>query len=157
MVSLNHEHLSTPEKMRDLLAHLILPVAALVMGTLPMLFRHVRTGMVEALGASSVQAARSLGLSRKRILFGYALPLAANPLISLLGLSFATLLSSSLLVEVVMGWPGLGPMLLEAILARDLYLVIGAVMLSALFLVAGNFFADILLYLVDPRIRTGKS
>jgi peptide/nickel transport system permease protein len=57
-------------------------------------------------------------------------------------------------VEIVMSWPGLGPLLLEAILARDLYLVIGGVLFSTIFLVAGNFLADLLLYWADPRIRT---
>ena len=63
------------------------------------------------------------------------------------------LLSVSLLIEVVMGWPGIGPLLLEAILARDLFVVIGAVMLSTLFLIGGNLLADVLLYAFDPRIR----
>jgi peptide/nickel transport system permease protein len=63
------------------------------------------------------------------------------------------LLSGSLLIEVIMSWPGLGPMLLEAILERDLYVVVAAVMFSTLFLVAGNLLADILLYILDPRIR----
>jgi peptide/nickel transport system permease protein len=58
-----------------------------------------------------------------------------------------------LLVEVVMGWPGLGPLLVEAILSRDLYLVIGGVLLSTLFLVIGNLIADLLLYWADPRIH----
>jgi len=81
------------------------------------------------------------------------LPAAANPLISLFGFSLGTLLSASLLVEVVMGWPGLGPLFLEAIMARDFALVLAVVMLSASFLVLGNLLADILLYRVDPRIR----
>jgi peptide/nickel transport system permease protein len=68
-------------------------------------------------------------------------------------LSVALLLSISLLIEVVMSWPGIGPLLLEAILARDLFVVIGVVMLSTVFLIAGNFLADILLYAFDPRIR----
>ncbi len=157
MAGLSQVPSSTGGRIVDLLVHLILTVSALVLGTLPVLFRHVRAGMAEALRSPSVQAARALGLSRHRILFGYALPLAANPIVSLFGLSVATLLSSSLLVEVVMSWPGLGPMLLEAILGRDLYLVIGAVMLSTLFLVAGNFLADMLLYTIDPRIRMGKA
>jgi peptide/nickel transport system permease protein len=59
----------------------------------------------------------------------------------------------SLLVEVVTSWPGLGPLLLEAILARDLYVVVGAVMVSTVFLLAGNLVADLLLYAADPRIR----
>jgi peptide/nickel transport system permease protein len=67
------------------------------------------------------------------------------------------LLSGSLLVEVVMSWPGLGPLLLEAILARDLYVVIGSVLCSTIFLVAGNFLADVLIYRADPRIRTGAA
>jgi peptide/nickel transport system permease protein len=53
-----------------------------------------------------------------------------------------------------MSWPGLGPFLLEAILARDVYVVIGGVLFSTIFLVAGNFLADVLLYWLDPRIRT---
>ena len=81
------------------------------------------------------------------------MPLASNPLISLLGLSIAGLLSGSLLVEWIMGWPGLGPLLLEAILARDVYVVIGAVMLSTILLVLGNLFADMLLLAADPRMR----
>jgi len=58
------------------------------------------------------------------------------------------------LVEIIMSWPGIGPLLLEAILARDLYVVIGGVLFSTVFLVAGNFLADVLLYWADPRIRT---
>jgi peptide/nickel transport system permease protein len=81
------------------------------------------------------------------------LPVAANPLISLFGFSLGTLLSASLLIEVVMGWPGLGPLFLEAIMARDFALVLAVVMLSASFLVVGNLLADILLYRMDPRIR----
>jgi peptide/nickel transport system permease protein len=153
MVSLDYAGLGPGGKIRDLAAHFSLPVLALVLASLPVFLRHVRAGMLEALALPSIQAARGHGIPRRRILFRYALPAAANPLISLLGLSIATLLSSSLLVEVIMSWPGLGPMLLEAILARDLYLVIGAVMLSTLFLVAGNLIADVLLYLSDPRIR----
>ena len=64
------------------------------------------------------------------------------------------LLSGSLLIEVVMSWPGLGPLLLEAILARDLYVVIGGILFSTFFLVGGNLFADLILYWADPRIRT---
>jgi len=66
------------------------------------------------------------------------------------------LLSTSLVVEAVMSWPGLGPLLLEAIAARDLHLVIGAVMCSTLFLLAGNLVADALLYLSDPRVRADQ-
>jgi peptide/nickel transport system permease protein len=81
------------------------------------------------------------------------LPVAANPLISLFGFSVATMLSASLLAEVILSWPGIGPLLLEAILAKDVYVVLGTVMLSSVFLVLGNLVADLLLLAVDPRIR----
>lgn len=137
----------------ELIHHLALPVVALVAGALPGLLRHVRAAIREALAAPFVQAARAHGIPRRRLLFRHVLPAAANPLLSLFGISVAELLSSSLLIEVVMGWPGLGPLLVEAMAARDVHIVIGAVMLSSLFLVGGNLIADLLLYARDPRIR----
>lgn len=154
MVSLRFETLSLLGKARDLLLHMALPVAALVLSILPLLVRHVRAAVAEVLSAPFLLAAEGHGISRRALLYRYALPAAANPLISLFGFSVGTLLSGSLLIEVVMSWPGLGPFLLEAILARDLYVVIGGVLLSTLFLVGGNFLADLLLYCADPRIRT---
>ena len=120
---------------------------------MPALIRHIRAAMIEALESPFVRAARGHGVPRVRILFRYALPVAANPLISLAGLSVATLLSASLLVEMILSWPGLGALMVEAILARDVYVVIGVVMLSSMFLIAGNLFADLLLFASDPRIR----
>jgi peptide/nickel transport system permease protein len=74
----------------------------------------------------------------------------------LFGFSLAVLLSGSLLVEVVTGWPGLGPLILDATLARDLDVVVAAAMLAAGLMIMGNFVADLLLLIVDPRIRTGS-
>ena len=82
-----------------------------------------------------------------------ALPAAANPLISLLGLSVGGLLSASLVIETIMSWPGLGPLLLDAVAARDLHVVVAAVTCSTVLLIMGNLLADGLLYLADPRIR----
>jgi peptide/nickel transport system permease protein len=139
--------------MMDVVRHMLLPVAAIVIGTFPVILRHVRAAMVEILHAPFVQHAVRHGLPRRVVLYRYALRAAANPLISLAGFSVATLLSASLLVEVVMSWPGLGPMLLEAIVARDMYVVIGAVVFSTVLLVGGNLTADLLLLIVDPRVR----
>ena len=154
MTSLDFQSLSLGGKVRDLVLHMALPVAALVFSALPLLLRHVRAAVAEVLGAPFVLAAKGHGIPRRTLLYRYALRAAANPLISLFGFSVGALLSGSLLVEVVMSWPGLGPLLLESILSRDLYVVIGGVLLSTLFLVGGNFLADILLYWADPRIRT---
>ena len=142
-----------PERVLDVAWHLVLPVAVLVLGMLPTLVRHVRASMAEAIDSPFALSARAQGIPRRRLLFRHLLPAAANPLISLFGFSLGTLLSASLLIEVVMGWPGLGPLFLEAIMARDFAVVLAVVILSASFLVAGNLLADILLYRVDPRIR----
>jgi peptide/nickel transport system permease protein len=141
----------------DLARHMFIPVLAIVLGTLPVVLRHVRSAMDEVLHAPFVRAARGHGLPRRVVLYRYALRAAANPLVSLFGFSVATLLSASLLVEVVMSWPGLGPLLLDAIVARDLYVVIGAIVFSTVLLVVGNLIADVLLFVVDPRVRQERA
>jgi peptide/nickel transport system permease protein len=153
MHALEAEKMGIAARAIDLLWHLALPVLALVAGLTPMLIRHVRSALLEVLDSPFIRAAHGHGIPRRRLLFHHALPAAANPLISLFGISVGTLLSGSLLIEVVMSWPGLGPLLLQAILERDLYVVVAAVLLSTVFLVAGNLLADVLLYLADPRIR----
>jgi peptide/nickel transport system permease protein len=157
MVSSGFDRLGSWGRVRDLAEHLIVPVTTLVLASLPILIRHVRASMIEVLQAPFIQAARGHGIGRARLLFCYALPAAANPLISLFGLSVAGLLSGSLLVEVITGWPGLGPLLLEACFSRDLYVVIGVVMASTLFMIFGSLLADVMLVAADPRIRTDQA
>jgi peptide/nickel transport system permease protein len=149
--------LSVGFESRDVAWHMELPLLALVLSALPILVRHVRAAVADVLHAPFLRAAASHGIPQRTLLYKYALRAAANPLISLFGFSMGALLSGSLLVEVVMSWPGLGPLLLEAILARDLYVVIGGVLCSTVFLVAGNFLADVLVYWADPRIRAGAA
>jgi len=156
MRSLGFQELSAWGQFRDIVQHMLLPTAVLVLAGIAVVERHVRASVLEVLQASYIQAARGLGIRRTRLLFRHVLPVAANPAISLFGFSLAALLSGSLLVEVVTGWPGLGPLILDATLSRDLYLVIGGVMFSAVFMVAGNLIADLLLLASDPRIRTGE-
>lgn len=157
MVSLGFDDLSTWGKLSDIAMHTVLPVSVLVLGGIAVIERHVRASVIEVLNAPYIQAARGLGIGRTRLLFRHVLPIAANPAISLFGFSLAALLGGSLVVEVVTGWPGLGPLILDATMSRDLYVVIGAVMFSAVFMIAGNLVADILLVATDPRIRAGES
>jgi peptide/nickel transport system permease protein len=140
-------------KGKDIAIHLLLPCIGLALTIAPMLARHIRSAMIDTLEAPFIRAARSHGIPGTRLLYHYALPVAANPLISLLGFSVGTMLSASVLVEVILSWPGLGPLVVEAIFARDTYVVIGVVMLSSVLLVAGNLIADLLLIANDPRIR----
>ena len=157
MTSTRFAELDWWAKIKDLASHLAIPIAVLALGMLPVLVRHVRSSMAEALSSHVVRAARAHGIPTRWVTMRYALPLAANPLISLLGFSLAGLLSASMLVEVVVGWPGVGPLLLDAILARDVYVVISAVMLSSVLVILGNLVADLLLRVADPRIRSGVS
>jgi peptide/nickel transport system permease protein len=142
---------SGPEAL-DLARHMLLPVLALSIGTVPVLMRHVQSAVAGVLDAPYIRIAASLGVRRGRLLWRHVLPAAANPLISLLGLSIGGLLSASLIVEVVMSWPGLGPLFLQAILARDTHVVAGAVLISAVTFVIGSVIADLLLVAVDPRV-----
>jgi peptide/nickel transport system permease protein len=153
MVSPGFEGLSLSKKAADLAVHLFLPALVLSLASLSTLFRHVRAAMLEVLDSPFIRAARGHGIPRHRILLRHALPVAINPIVSLFGLSLASLLSISLLTEVIMSWPGLGPLLLEAVLARDIYVVIGATMFSTIFLVTGTTVADIVLYASDSRIH----
>jgi len=152
---LNGEGISLWNHLRDLAIRMLLPVTILVFVESAIIVRHVRASVLEVLGTPFVQAAHSFGISRARVLFRFVLPAAASPAIALFGFSLAGLVSGSLLIEVVCGWPGLGPLILEATLSRDFYLVIGGIMLSALFMVGGNLIADVMLLAADPRIRTG--
>jgi len=153
MVSTNFESLTAWGRLKDLAAHGVVPLTALILTTLPMLARHVRASAAEVMDSRFLLAARGLGLPRHRLLWRYALPVAANPLITLFGFSLGSLLSASLLIEVITSWPGLGPLLLGAILARDVHVVMATVLLATVFLILGNLFADALLYRIDPRIR----
>lgn len=153
MTSAGEDRAGVWNRAQDVARHLILPAFGLAVVMLPTLVRHIRSAMIQAMEAPFVRAARGHGISRWRLFRRFILPAASNPLISLFGFSIGTMLSASLLVEVVLSWPGLGPLLVEAILSRDVYVVVGAIMLSSVFLVAGNFIADLLLFAADPRIR----
>lgn len=154
MTSAGIDDLDAWGKVKDVALHLALPALGLALATMPVLIRHIRSSMIEALESPFLRAARGHGISPVRLVFRYALPVASNPLISLFGFSVATMLSASALAEVILSWPGLGPLLVESILSRDVFVVIAIVMLSSVFLVAGNLIADLLLFASDPRIRT---
>lgn len=109
--------------------------------------------MIEALSQDYVRTARAKGVSNNGVLFKHAFRNAVNPLVTLFGYSLASLLSGSLLVEIVMNWPGLGRLIFEAISAKDEPLVLASVLISTLLLVFGNLIADLLLAVVDPRVR----
>jgi peptide/nickel transport system permease protein len=129
-----------------------LPVTAVTAAWLPAIARHMRAAVLAALTAPHMLAARARGIGRGRLLMVHATREALNPLTSLFGVSIAGLLSASLPVEVIMSWPGIGQLAFDAVLKRDLFLVVDLVQLSALLLLAGNALSDMLLHTLDPRI-----
>lgn len=139
----------------NVLRHMILPVAVLVLAALPPLARHTRQAVAQAAAAPFCAAGLALGIPRFRWLRRYVLRAAANPLLSLFGLTVGGLLSGSLVVEATLGWPGLGPAFLQAVAIRDVPVILYVVILSAALLAAGNLAADLLLYASDPRISRG--
>jgi len=136
----------------DRVRHLALPVLAIVLSAAPTIVRHVRAALIDVLGAPYLVAAAAKGVPYRRLLFRSALRAAANPLIALFGLSVATLFSASLVVEVVMTWPGLGALLVEAVRSRDVHLVLAGVLCATSLQILGTAFTEVALRLADPRI-----
>jgi len=153
MVSLQHDQLSWLGKIGDRLHHLVLP--ALVLATVPLAgrMRQMRGNLLDVLRADYVTTARAKGLPESTVIVKHAVRNAINPLITLFGYTLGAMLSGAFLVEVVMSWPGLGRITIEALITRDLYLIMGSVMMASTVLILGNLVADILLAISDPRIK----
>lgn len=132
----------------------LLPIAALAITLLPAIVLHAGTQLREADCQDFVRLAKSRGINGARLSLRYLLPAAANPLVSLAGLSIASSVSASFVVEVLTGWPGLGSLFLEAVQARDYPIVETVILLLAAVLISANLAVDLFLYNLDPRMRT---
>lgn len=139
-------------QMLDIGHHLIMPVCVLTFISLAGIQRQVRSNLLDVLRADYVRTARAKGLPENVVIYKHALRNAINPLITLLGFEFASLLSGAALTEMVLAYPGLGRLTLEGVLTKDMNLVMASIMLGAVMLIAGNLFADMLLKITDPRI-----
>ncbi|MBL1208768.1 ABC transporter permease [Geminocystis sp. GBBB08] len=156
MTSINHDELSFWGKVTDISWHMILPTIALSITSFAGLQRLTRGQLLDVLRQDYIQTARAKGLPEKRVLYVHALRNAINPLITLLGFEFASLLSGSFIAEYFFNWPGLGRLILQAVQAQDLYLVMASLMMGATMLIIGNLVADLCLKIVDPRIKLEK-
>lgn len=140
-------------KFLDITHHLILPVLVLFTISLAGLQRQMRANMLDVLDSDYVKFARAKGLPEFTVIYKHALRNAINPMITLLGFEFAGLLSGAALTEYVFQYPGLGRLILEAVMKSDINLVMASLMMGAVMLVLGNLIADILLIITDPKIR----
>lgn len=153
LTSYNYSSMSELGKIVDIARHLVLPTLVLFTISLSGLQRQMRSNLLDVMESDYVKYARAKGLSENKVIFKHALRNASNPLVTLLGFEFASLLSGAALTEYVFQYPGLGRLILEAVLKSDINLVMASLMIGTIMLVAGNLLADILLKLVDPRVE----
>lgn len=156
LTSYNFNELSFWGKFIDIAKHLALPTLVLFTISLSGLQRQMRANMLEVLDSDYVKFARAKGLSEGKVLFKHALRNALNPMITLLGFEFAGLLSGAALTEYVFQYPGLGRLILEAVMKSDINLVMASLMMGTIMLILGNLIADILLMITDPRLRGAR-
>lgn len=156
LTSYDFNEMSFCGKVMDLSKHLVLPVIVLFTISLSGLQRQMRANMLEVLDSDYVKFARAKGLSENKVIFKHALRNAINPMITLLGFEFAGLLSGAALTEYVFQFPGLGRLILEAVMKSDINLVMASLMMGTIMLILGNLIADILLMIADPRIRASR-
>ncbi|MDU8913484.1 ABC transporter permease [Aestuariicoccus sp. MJ-SS9] len=135
------------------LSHLILPAIAIGTGFSAIIARMIRSSMLEVLQADYMRTAASKGLTQRVILIRHALPNALIPVITVIGIAFALLISGAVVVENVFSIKGLGRVLIQGIQNRDYPVVQGAVLLVSAFFVLSNLVVDLLYAVIDPRIR----
>jgi ABC-type dipeptide/oligopeptide/nickel transport system permease component len=133
--------------------HFVLPVITLGAYQAAILTRMVRSCMVDALGRDFITTARAKGAPELRVVFRHALRNALLPIVTLLGLGFGHTLGGSVVTETIFNWPGLGRLMVDSILTRDLPITQATIFLFAIMFIAVNLIVDILYAWVDPRIR----
>lgn len=133
--------------------HLFLPALTLGFTDAALTARMVRSSMLEVIRQDYIRTARSKGLSEKLVINRHALKNALIPIITLLGLRIGWIMGGSVVLEIVFTRPGLGRMMIEAILARDYPVVQGGMVVLTTAIILGNLFADLLYAIVDPRIK----
>jgi peptide/nickel transport system permease protein len=136
----------------DLAAHLVLPVICLSYGGVAVVSRYVRSAMLEVLGQDFVRAARARGLPERTVVFKHALRMALTSVATLLGFAFPAVVGGAVVVEHIFGLPGMGRLSLDAVLSRDLPVMMGTTSLAAVLTVLGFVVSDLLCAALDPRI-----
>lgn len=153
MRSLNFPQFTLLGKFWDVFRHLIIPTIVIGTSSIAGLQRLMRGNMLEVLGSQYITAARAKGLPESRVIYIHAVRNAINPMITIFGGSLSGLLSGAALTEIICSWPGMGSLMLEAVMTQDLFLFAGNLLMTGFLLIIGYLIADILLVWVDPRIQ----
>jgi peptide/nickel transport system permease protein len=137
----------------DTVSHMIMPVSVLALGIVASVSRYVRAEILEVMGEDYVRTARAKGLRESTVFWHHVLRNALIPIATLLGPALGSLISGSVIVEQVFSWPGMGRLVVTAMLQQDFPLIMGSVLVSAVLFVVGVLFSDILYSVLDPRVR----
>jgi peptide/nickel transport system permease protein len=141
------------DKLADFLQHLIIPVMVVALSNTAGLIRTMRSCLLDELGQQYVITARAKGVSEIRLLIKYPIRLALNPIVSSIGWVLPSIVSGATLTSIVLGLPTMGPVLFTALLSEDMYLAGTIILIESVLVVFGMFISDILLAMIDPRIR----
>jgi len=143
-------------KVWDLITHLPIPAIVLGIAGTAQLIRIMRSNLLDELRKPYVMTARARGLSETRMILKYPVRVALNPFVSTIGYLFPYIVSGSIIVSLVLSLPTVGPLLLKALIAQDMFLAGTIVLLLGVMTVIGTLISDLLLMWVDPRIRLGR-
>ena len=153
MTSNGWEQFTPWKQFWDIAWHMIIPGFVVATAGVAGFTRVLRAQMIEQLGSDFIRTARSKGLGNRAVTYKHALRPAIIPFVAGIGAMLPSLIGGAGLVEIVMAWPGITPRLLDAITRQDIYVVLGFLVISSLLLMIGNLISDLLLAVVDPRIR----
>ncbi|RBI73067.1 ABC transporter permease [Roseovarius sp. TE539] len=142
-----------PGDMHDQALHLILPAFAIGLAWVGYLARMVRASMLEVMGETYIRSARAFGLTPRKVVFGYALRVAILPTITLIGMGFGGLISSTVFAEIIFARPGIGKLIFDAVMARNFPIVQGAVLVATALYIIVVLLSDLLIAWFDPRVR----
>jgi peptide/nickel transport system permease protein len=144
------------DKVWDLIKHLPIPAVVLGVAGTAQLIRIMRSNLLDELRKPYVMTARARGLAEYHVVMRYPVRVALNPFISTIGYLLPYIVSGSIIVSLVLSLPTVGPLLLKALIAQDMFLAGTIVLLLGVMTVIGTFISDLLLMWVDPRIRLGR-
>ena len=148
-------HATGTEGFLDLVRHLVLPAAALAIGTIAGWSRYVRSSMLEVIHADYIRTARAKGLRERVVVIRHALRNALIPFVTVIGIDIPLYFVGAVVIETVFAWPGMGRLFYDSLGARDYPVQMGILVLSSVLIVLGNLIADLAYAYLDPRISYG--
>ena len=148
-------HSLTDDSVFDLIKHMVLPVTVLALVLAAQLVRYTRASMLDVLHSEFVIAAKSKGISNRRVIFNHAFKAALVPIISVIGLHLPEIIAGAVITETVFQWEGMGTLAVRAAGGRDVPMVMGIVIVVAVAVVVTNLITDIAYTIADPRVRLG--